>query len=136
MLVSSNAATALSAEHVQAEKAAPLRIKKLYVLAAFEVEKAREDVHMARGASSLTTLGLGAAAGPTYTAAGTRVNATLQGLVTLDAAAVQVRSLSHQTDLPACLTAPPDAQSTLAPCMQASAVVLGRQMRGHGNAWC
>ena len=77
---------------VQAERAAPLQVKKLYVLAAFEVEKARErNEAQLTHAHGLTTLGGGFAAGRTMATAGTRAQATLQGLVTRDAAAVRVR---------------------------------------------
>jgi hypothetical protein len=73
-----------------------LHVKQLYVLAAFEVEKAREkSEHELSKAQGLTTLGGGFAAGQTMTAS-TRAQATLQGLVTLDAAAVQVISLPSQ----------------------------------------
>jgi hypothetical protein len=76
---------------MQTDQAAPLQVKKLYVLAAFEVEKARlkNEAELTR-AHGLTTLGGGFAAGATMTAA-TRAQATLQGLVTRDAQASQVR---------------------------------------------
>lgn len=76
---------------LQADQAAPLQVKKLYVLAAFEVEKARlkNEAELTR-AHGLTTLGGGFAAGATMTAA-TRAQATLHGLVTRDAQASQVR---------------------------------------------
>jgi hypothetical protein len=80
---------------MQAEVAHPLHIKKIYVLAAFEMEKARErnqaELMQVHG---LTTLGGGFAAGQTMTA-GTRAQATLQGLVTRDAAAAQVCFCCH-----------------------------------------
>jgi WD repeat-containing protein 35 len=68
----------------------PLQIKKLYTLAAFEVQKAREknETELTR-AHGLTTLGGGFAAGNTVTHM-TRAQATVQGLVTRDAAAAQV----------------------------------------------
>lgn len=78
---------------VQAQQAAPMHVKQLYVLAAFEVEKARDknQAELTR-AHGLTTLGGGLAAGPTATAtASTRAQATLAGLVTRDAAASKVR---------------------------------------------
>jgi hypothetical protein len=83
----------LTLSELQAEKSSPLQVKKLYVLAAFEVEKAREkneaELTTAHG---LTILGGGFAAGNTMTAS-TRAQATMQGLVTRDAAAMQVRTV-------------------------------------------
>jgi hypothetical protein len=77
---------------LQAEHCSPLQVKKLYVLAAFEVEKARvKSEHELSKAQGLTTVGGGFAAGATMTAS-TRAHATLQGLVTRDAAAAQVPS--------------------------------------------
>jgi hypothetical protein len=81
---------------MQEENSQPLQVKKIYVLAAFEMEKARERNHAElTQAHGLTTLGGGFAAGQTMTA-GTRAQATLQGLVTRDATAARVRSSNLQ----------------------------------------
>jgi hypothetical protein len=79
----------------------PLQLKKLYTLAAFEVGKAREknELELTR-AHGLTTLGGGFAAGNTVTTM-TRAQATVQGLVTRDAAAAQVHTV-HRNEQEYC----------------------------------
>jgi hypothetical protein len=76
---------------VQADQASPVRIKQLYVLAALEVEKARNlnerELVQSHG---LTVLGGGFAAGATTMM--TLAQHTLQGLVTQDLAEGRVRT--------------------------------------------
>jgi hypothetical protein len=87
----------LQGEILQATKAQPVQIKQLYVLAALEVEKARnineQELSQVHG---LTMLGGGFAAGSTITASD-RAQHTLQGLVTLDQSAVQVSSWNQRS---------------------------------------
>lgn len=75
---------------MQAEQAFPVRIKQLYVLAALEVEKARDlnerELVQQHG---LTVLGGGFAAGATTMM--TMAQNTLQGLVTKDLVDGRVR---------------------------------------------
>ena len=98
---------------MQADRASPLQVKKLYVLAAFEVEKAREkNTAELTQAHGLTTLGGGLAAGMTVGTVGTQAQATLQGLVTREAAATRVRAPHPLVSLfPECSTQKPGGSS-------------------------